>query len=170
LRLAVSKEGVLLMTRIYCRTPSTGYPENLVLANVPATITTIPGADAPDYSVPDPAEQYEVRDPLDPTRAILPGQIFFLTPLAVTNKSINQASLTVTLLQEDGNTINFGTAIVPAGDTAYLPLNGRSLLKRDPLAANGDRLQVQASAPNVFDVWTAADLSPASQNLGVFIP
>jgi hypothetical protein len=170
LRSAVSNEGVLSMTRIYCRTPSTGYPENLVLADVPATLTTIPGADAPDYSVPDPSNQYEVRDPLDPTRAIIPGQIFFLTPLSITNKSGNQQSLTVILLQEDGTSINFGTAVVPAGDTAYIPLNGRSLLKRDPVTVYGDRLQVQASAPNVFDIWTAADLSPASQNIGVFVP
>lgn len=158
------------MTRIYCRTPSTGYPENLVLVDVPDTVTTIPGANAPDYSVPDPSNQYEQRDPLDPTRAILPGQIFFLTPLSIVNKSVSEESLTVFLLQEDGTLVNFGTATVPAGDTAYMPLNGRSLLKRDPLVANGDRLQVQASAPDVFDVWTAAEGSPASQNLGVFIP
>lgn len=158
------------MTRIYCRTPSTGYPENLVLVNVPETLTTIPLADAPDYSVPDPSNQYEVRDPLDPTRAILPGQIFFLTPLSVVNKSAGQETLTVILLQEDGTSVNFGTATVPAGDTAYIPLNGRSLLKRDPIVNYGDRLQVYASAANVFDVWTAADLSPASQNIGVFIP
>ena len=158
------------MTRIYCRTPSTGYPENLVLVDVPTLITQIPGANAPDYSVPDPSNQYEVRDPIDPTRAILPGQIFFLTPLSITNKSASQETLTVTLLQEDGTSVNFGTATVPAGDTAYMPLNGRSLLKRDPDAANGDRLLVTASAPDVFDVWTSADLSPASQNLGVFVP
>jgi len=172
LRLAVSKEGVLLMSRIYCRTPSTGYPENLVLANVPGgTFTTIPGADCPDYSVPDPANQYEQRDPLFPERAILPGQIFFLTPLSIVNKSGNQESLTVQLLQESGNIINFGTAVVPAYDTAYIPLNGRSLLKRTGNAtANGDQLQVQATADNVFDVWTAAEGSTASQNLGVFIP
>jgi hypothetical protein len=171
LRLAVSKEGVLQMSRIYCRTPSTGYPENLVLANVPATTTTIPGADCPDYSVPDPANQYEQRDPLFPERAILPGQIFFLTPLSIVNKSGNQETLTVTLLQESGNIINFGTAVVPAYDTAYIPLNGRSLLKRTGNAtANGDQLQVVASVANVFDVWTSAELSTASQNLGVFIP
>ena len=29
------------MTRIYCRTPSTGYPENLILADVPTSFTTI---------------------------------------------------------------------------------------------------------------------------------
>ena len=158
------------MTRIYCRTPSTGYPENLILADVPATFTTIPGADAPDYSVPDPSEQYEQRDPLDPTRAILPGQIFFLTPLSVVNKTASEEWLECQLLNEAGNVIAFGRAVVPANDTAYIPLNGRSLLKRDPDALNGDQLQVRASNSNVFDVWTSADLSPASQNLGVFIP
>ena len=158
------------MTRIYCRTPSTGYPENLILADVPTSFTTIPGADAPDYSVPDPSEQYEQRDPLDPTRAILPGQIFFLTPLSVVNKTASEEWLECQLLNEAGNIIAFGRAVVPANDTAYIPLNGRSLLKRDPDALNGDQLQVRASNSNVFDVWTSADLSPASQNLGVFIP
>lgn len=158
------------MTRIYCRTPSTGYPENLVLVDVPVTATTLTGglsgSDAPDYSVPDPSNQYEVRDPLDPTRAILPGQIFFLTPLSITNKAGTQETLTVLLLQEDGTQVNFGTAVVPAGDTAYIPLNGRSLLKRDANSSNGDRLQVLSSNATAFDVWTAAEVSPASQNLG----
>ena len=159
------------MTRIYCRTPSTGYPENIYLTDVPSTgFNTIPGANAPDYSVPDPSNQYEVRDPLDPTRAILPGQIFFLTPLSVTNKSLSEAYLDVVLLTEDGTSVAFGRAVVPAGDTAYIPLNGRSLLKRDPLTTDGDQIQVQASAPSTFDIWASADLSPASQNLGVFIP
>ena len=159
------------MTRIYCRTPSTGYPESLYLENVPVTPTTleggVSGADAPDYSVPDPSLQYEVRDPADPTRAILPGQIFFLTPLSATNKTGSEESITALLLLEDGvTTINVGTAVVPAYDTAYIPLNGRSLLKRDANALNGDRLQVFSTGANVFDVWAAAELSPASQNLG----
>lgn len=158
------------MTRIYCRTPSTGFPENLILADVPTSFTTIPGADAPDYSVPDPSEQFEQRDPLDPTRAILPGQIFFLTPLSVVNKTASEEWLECQLLNEAGNVIAFGRAVVPANDTAYIPLNGRSLLKRDPDALNGDQLQVRASNVNVFDVWTSADLSPASQNLGVIPP
>lgn len=163
------------MTRIYCRTPSTGYPENLYMVDVGTTFDTleggVSGADAPDYSVPDPSEQYEQRDPDDPTRAILPGQIFFLTPLSVVNKTGSEEWLECQLLLEDGTTtIQFGRAVVPAYDTAYIPLNGRSLLKRDPTATNGDQLQVRASNPSVFDVWTSADLSPASQNLGVFIP
>lgn len=158
------------MTRIYCRTPSTGYPENIILAGVPATFTTIPLANAPDYSVPDPSDQYEVRDPLDPTRAILPGQIFFLTPLSATNNNATEEWIDCQLVTQDGTIIDFGRAIVPAGDTAYIPLQGRSLLKRDPDITDGDQLQVRASTPDIFDVWAAAELSPASQNLGVFVP
>lgn len=163
------------MSRIYCRTPSTGYPENLYLIDVPNTFTTVgpvgdytyDGANAPDYSVPDPSNQYEVRDPLDPARAILPGQIFFLTPLSATNKSASEEWIDTQILTQDGTVINFGRAIVPAGDTAYIPLQGRSLLKRDPTITNGDQLQVRASNPAVFDVWASADMSPASQNIGV---
>ena len=162
------------MTRIYCRTPSTGYPENFILADVPTTFITIPGglsgADAPDYSVPDPANQYEQRDPLFPERAILPGQIFFLTPLSAVNKTGAEAWIECQLVTEAGDIIQFGRAVVPAYDTGYIPLNGRSLLKRDKTTTNGDQLQVRASSADVFDVWTSADLSPASENLGVFIP
>jgi hypothetical protein len=160
------------MTRIYTRTPSTGYAETLYLTNVGnITMTTlvggIGGADAPDYSVPDPSNQYEQRDPADPTRAILPGQIFFLTPLSVTNKSGTDESLSAQIVLEGGNvTIQLGTVLVPANDTAYVPINGRSLLKLDANTGNGDQLQVVASTGNVFDVTISAELSPASQNLG----
>jgi len=159
------------MTRIYCRTPSTGYAETLYLVDVGTSMTTLDGglsgADAPDYSVPDPSNQYEQRDPLDPTRAILPGQIFFLTPLSATNKSAAEESLQVQLVLENGNVVvDLGTAVVPAFDTAYIPINGRSLLKFDANASNGDQLQVSASTGNVFDVVISAELSPASQNLG----
>ena len=167
------------MTRIYCRTPSTGYPENLFLVDVPDTVfTTIgpvgdytyAGANAPDFSIPDASEQYQVRDPDDPTRAILPGQIFFLTPLSVKNKSGTEEYLDCQILAQDGTVINVGRAIVPAGDTAYIPLQGRSLLKRDPTIDDGDQLQVRASLSNAFDVIISGELSPASQNLGVFVP
>ena len=159
------------MSRIVCRTPSTGFAETLYLIDVGTSMATLDGgltgADAPDYSVPDPSNQYEQRDPLDPTRAILPGQIFFLTPLSATNKSASEETLDVQILLEGGNTIiSLGTAVVPAFDTAYIPLNGRSLLKLDANSVNGDQLQVSASTGNVFDVIVSGDLSPASQNLG----
>jgi hypothetical protein len=158
------------MSRIVCRTPSTGFAETLYLIDVGTSMTTLigglTGANAPDYSVPDPSNQYEVRDPSDPTRAILPGQIFFLTPISATNKSGSDETIDVQILLENGNVISLGTAVVPAFDTAYIPINGRSLLKLDANSVNGDQLQVSASTGNVFDVIVSSDLSPASQNLG----
>jgi hypothetical protein len=87
--------------------------------------------------------------------------------LSVTNKTASEETLDAQLLLEGGNiTINLGTVVVPAFDTAYIPLNGRSLLKFDANSINGDQLQVSASTANVFDVVISGDLSPASQNLG----
>lgn len=158
------------MSRIYCRTPSTGKPLNLIYPDVTTSYVTIPLANAPDYSVPDPSEVYSERDPLYPSRAILPGEIFFLTPLSAVNKSDAEQWVEVIFLTQDDITVAAGRAVIPARDTAYIPLQGRSLLKTDPDAANGDRIQVRASAVDVIDVWVAADESPASQNIGVFVP
>jgi hypothetical protein len=160
------------MPRIYCRVPSTGKPLNLIYPDVTTSYATIPFANAPDYSVPDPSEVYpNERDPDDPGRAILPGEIFFLTPLSAVNKSDVEQWVEVIFLTQDDVPIAAGRAVIPARDTAYIPLQGRSLLKtytEEP--ADGDQLQVRASANNVIDVWVAADESPASQNIGVFTP
>jgi hypothetical protein len=144
---------------------------NLIYPNVTTSYATIPLANAPDYSVPDPSEVYSERDPDFPSRAIIPGEIFFLTPLSAVNKSDAEQWVEVILLTQDGTTVAVGRAVIPARDTAYIPLQGRSLLKtatEEP--ADGDRLRVRASAVDVIDVWVAADESPASQNIGVFTP
>ena len=74
------------MTRITTRTPSTGKPIRVAKENVPVSYTTI--AEAPDFSVPDASNKYPVRDPTDLGRAIRPGEVFFLTPLAAKNKDL----------------------------------------------------------------------------------
>ena len=159
------------MPRIYCRTPSTGKPLNLIYPNVTTSYATIPLANAPDYSVPDPSEVYSERDPDFPSRAIIPGEIFFLTPLAAVNKSDVEQWVEVIFLTQDNVTIAAGRAVIPARDTAYIPLQGRSLIKTaTEQPADGDRIRVRASAVDVIDVWVAADESPASQNIGVFTP
>ena len=159
------------MPRIYCRTPSTGKPLNLIYPDVTTSYATIPLANAPDYSVPDPSLIYPVRAPGFPSRAIIPGEIFFLTPLSAVNKSDEEQWVEVIFLTQDNITVAAGRAVIPARDTAYIPLQGRSLLKtatEEP--GNGDQIQVRASAVDVIDVWVAADESPASQNIGVFTP
>ena len=153
------------MSRITCRTPSTGKPIRAALANVPATFTTI--SEAPDFSVPDTSERFENRDPVDETRAIRPGEIFFLTPLAAKNKDTSTRWIDVQIVSEDNITIEFGRAEVPAGDTALIPIQGRSLFKRNPDGSNGDRLQVRAQIANVFDVWVSGEEKLSNEHTAV---
>lgn len=153
------------MTRITCRTPSTGKPVRVSMVNVTTTFTTI--AEAPDFSVPDASIKYTTRDPLDESRAVRPGEVFFLTPMAARNKDTVTRWIDVILLTEDGITIELGRAKVPAGDTAFIPLQGRSLFKRDPNAVNGDRIRIRAETNSVFDVWASAEEKLSNEHVGV---
>jgi len=153
------------MARITCRTPSTGKPIRVSMVNVTTSYTTI--AEAPDFSVPDASVKFTTRDPLDETRAVRPGEVFFLTPLAARNKDSATKWIEVILLTEDGVTIELGRAKVPAGDTAFIPLQGRSLFKRDPNASNGDRIQIRAESNSVFDVWASAEEKLSNEHVGV---
>jgi hypothetical protein len=153
------------MTRITCRTPSTGKPIKIIYTNVGATYVTV--AEAPDFSVPDSSEKFDNRDPVDASRAIRPGEIFFLTPLSVKNKLLVTATVEVKLVTEDNITIELGKLEIPAGDTGFIPLQGRSLLKRDPISTYGDRIQVKGSASNAFDVWSSAEERLSSEHTAV---
>jgi hypothetical protein len=135
------------------------------LADVTSTYSTV--SEAPDFSLPDTSNKYPNRDPLDDTRAIRPGEIFFLTPISATNKDSVARWIEVRLLAEDGGILQFGRAIVPAGDTAFIPVQGRSLFKRDPAAAVGDRIQVIAEVDNMFDVWGSAEEKLSNEHVGV---
>lgn len=153
------------MARITCRTPSTGRPTRVSLVNVGASLTTI--IEAPDFSVPDTSNKFSTRDPADGGRAIRPGEIFFLTPLAATNKDTVTRWIEVVLLTEDGASIVFAKLKVPAGDTAFIPLQGRSLFKRDAAGTNGDRLQIRAEVAGMFDVWSSAEEKLSNEHTGV---
>lgn len=153
------------MARITCRTPSTGKPLNIYLDNVSTSYVTI--AEAPDFSVPDAAGNFPVRDPGDSTRTIKPGEVFFLTPMSAKNKSANTAWIETAMYTEANVTIELGRIEVPAGDTVFIPIQGRSLLKRDANTANGDILQVRAEVSNTFDVWLSAEEKLSSEHIGV---
>ena len=153
------------MTRITCRTPSTGRPIRAALTNVPATFITI--ANAPDFSVPDASVKFANRDPADSSRAIKPGEVFFLTPLAVTNKDNANWWIEVQLFTELGTFVSFGKVTIPAGDTVYIPMQGRSLFKRDANSNNGDRLQIRAESADKFDVWASAEEKLSNEHTGV---
>jgi hypothetical protein len=155
------------MPRITCRQPSTGKPLNIRAENVGSSFVTI--AEAPDFSVPDPSGTgYTVRDPLDATRGIAPGEVFFLTPLMARNLTASARWIEVRLLTEGGTENDaIGRVAVPAGETVAIPVQGRSLVKRNAAGANGDRLQVRADAADAFDVWASADERASAEHVGV---
>lgn len=153
------------MTRITCRTPSTGKPLRFTAQNLGTDFITI--AEAPDFSVPDTSNSIAVRDPLDNSRAIRPGEIFFLTPLSVKNKDTQTRWIEVQLLQEDGLIIDIAKVYIPKEDTAFIPLQGRSIFKRDPNVSNGDRIRIRAETINVLDVWGSGEERPTNEHSGV---
>lgn len=153
------------MSRIKCRTPSTGKPIRVALSNVGDTYVSI--AEAPDFSVPDASTKFPVRDPLDIGRAIRPGEIFFLTPMSAKNKDTVTRWIETRLVTEDLDEIELGRIEVPAGDTAFIPLQGRSLFKRTANTVNGDTLEVRAELSGIFDVWAAAEEKLSSEHSGI---
>lgn len=158
------------MPRITCKTPSTGRPVNIVKANVSTAFTVI--AEAPDFSLPDTGNTYVSRDPLDANRAIRPGEIFFMTPLFARNKSASECWIDVRLVQESstatGTTLECpGRVVVPGGDTALIPIQGRSLLKRAAGNVYGDRIEVRAQTANALDIWASAEEKLSAEHFGV---
>lgn len=153
------------MARITCKTPSTGKGITVTMVDVTSNFTVI--AEAPDFSVPDPSNNYSTRDPLDDSRAIRPGEVFFITPVAAKNKSSNTVWIEVRLVTESNTTIDFGRALVPGNDTVFIPIQGRSLYKRNPSGSIGDRLEIRAQANGVFDIWAAAEEKLSNEHVGV---
>lgn len=153
------------MARITCRTPSTGKPLRIAKESVSNTFEVI--AEAPDFSVPDTSIKFSERDPVDAGRAIRPGEIFFLTPLSAKNKDSADRWIEIILVTEEDETIEIGKVEVPAGDTAFIPIQGRSLFKRIANNATGDTLQVRSEINGIFDVWAAAEERLSSEHSGV---
>ncbi len=153
------------MTRIICRTPSTGRSVRIASNNV--TDTFISYIDAPDFSVPDASNKYPTRDPADASRAIRPGEIFWLTPLTAKNKDTQDRWIEVKLVTEANVSIEVGRVEVPAGDTAFIPIQGRSILKRIANNAIGDSIHIRAEANNIFDIWCSGEERLSSEHNGV---
>jgi len=153
------------VTRIKCKTPSTGKPLLVTKVDVTTNYETI--AEAPDFSVPDPSNTFANRDPTDTTRAVRPGEVFFITPISARNKTANTYWVEVQLYTEANVAISFGKISVPPYDTAFIPIQGRSIFKRNPDSLNGDAIQVRAEANNVFDVWTSAEEKLSNEHIGV---
>lgn len=155
------------MTRINCKTPASARPVPIRLANVPTAWTTV--AEAPDFSVPDTAQTFATRDPLDASRAIRPGEVFLLTPIKARNKDAGTLWIEAQILMETGSAVLLERIEVPAGDSVVLITQGLSLLKRIAGGTFGDRLQVRAEAANAFDISGAGQERPSSEHIGVTV-
>lgn len=153
------------MARIKCQTPSTGKPVNVTAAGVATSWATI--AEAPDFSVPDTAARYPDRDSTDASRAIRPGELFFLTAMTAKNRDTVTRWVELRLLREDTSVVELGRISLPAGYSSSFAIQGRSLLKRVPAGANGDRLQARAQAGAVIDLWASAEEKLSAEHFGV---
>lgn len=163
------------MRRITCKTPSPASPLSVVYNTMPAAWVTL--AEAPDFSVPDAAGKFPERDPLDSARAIRPGEVFFTAPLMVRNPRVAAITVTLRVVKESDEiaaapdpafiaTI-MGPITVPPGETVQLPIQGRSLLRRDPSKDNGDILQVYLSAGGDIGMWLTAQERLAADHIGI---
>lgn len=153
------------MSRITCKTPASAKPLSISVVDLGTGWVSI--AEAPDFSVPDTANTFAERDPDDNDRAIRPGEVYILTPLAARNKSTATTYIDVKLVTETNIEVNFGRVSVPPSETSFIPLQGRSLLKRVSTATFGDRLFIRAQTTSVFDVWMAAEEKLSSEHIGV---
>ena len=156
------------MTRITCRQPSTGKP--ISVSNTTIGTDWINIAEAPDFSVPDPSGSgYTSRDPSNTTRGIAAGELFFLTPLVAKNVTAGTDWIEVRFRPEGGvaNNDAFGRIYVPAGESVAIPIQGRSLVKRDYLSANGDIIYVRAGNTTSFHVWSSANEQASAEHVGV---
>lgn len=152
--------------RITCRQPSTGKPINYRAEDVGTSWINI--AEAPDFSVPDPSgSQYTSRDPGDTSRGIAAGEIFFLTPLVAKNNTASTQWIEVRLRSETGaNNDAYGRITVPGGESVAIPLQGRSLVKRNYVSANGDTLFIRAGAASSFHVWISGNEQASAEHVG----
>ena len=156
------------MTRITCRQPSTGKPVSV--SNTTIGTDWINIAEAPDFSVPDPSGSgYTSRDPSNTTRGIAAGELFFLTPLVAKNVTAGTDWIEVRFRPEGGvaNNDAFGRIYVPAGESVAIPLQGRSLVKRNYLSTNGDIIYVRAGNTASFHVWASANEQASAEHVGV---
>jgi hypothetical protein len=161
--------------RIECRQPSTGKPVSVASNSIGTDWVII--AEAPDFSVPDPSGSgYTMRDPSDPSRGIAAGEIFFLTPLVAKNNTASTQWIELRFRNESGaNNDAFGRITVPAGESVAIPIQGRSLIKRNFLepgntysfSGNGEILYVRAGAASSFHVWASANEQASAEHIGV---
>lgn len=158
------------MPRIRTDAPSSGKPLLLFIPDssnsgfVNTTWTTI--AEAPDFSIPSTGDEAATADPTEADRELRPGEVFFESPLLVTNTTATTRWVEVQMAMEGTN----GQAIpvtprvpIPANEAIFLPIQGLRLLKTNLANTEpGGRLQIQAEVNDALKViGTAVELEAA---------
>lgn len=121
--------------------------------------------EAPDFSVPDTQVRWpNDRDPDDNERRIQPGFALVEAPVMFHNSSLNTVTVEISILREDGTRVLQAAIQITTQETYLHPAPGQRLLKLDKDVAQGDRLQVKASAGGVVSVTSAGSEGAAEQH------
>lgn len=153
------------MSRITCATPSNSFRVKIVVDGVPIEWTTI--ASPHDFSVPDPQQLWPARDPLDASRAVRPGELFFTTPIKARNKTATTRWIEARIFTETADIILMERIFVPPNETVQIVTQGMSLIKRVRDTSEGDLLQLRAETASTFDIFGMAQQRPTAEHIGV---
>lgn len=129
------------MERIFTDLPSSGKPIQITLVDAPNEWVTV--LEATDFSVPG-----------DEAREVVPGQLYIVAPLIVSNKIGIPGTVQAKIVKENNTeVIVFPELPVPGNDALLIPINGQTLLKSSSESNHGDRLQILVSAEGSFDIF-----------------
>ena len=134
------------MARIKTRQAAVARPFGIYMNGLLGSFNSI--IDVPDYSVPDPNNNWPERDPLDADRRIQPGMVFIETPMFLHNTSDTETvEVEVRIFPEGASQGAHQLKIeIPPGDTFRHPIPGQRLMKVDPGSSDGDQLQVKENS------------------------
>ena len=124
------------MPRITCDVPS---PDKPIPKSIVAGTTYVTLLEAPDFDVP------SLPGDSNPRR-VVGGMHEIITPVLFSNTTTNTVTVFVRIVRENGDVFVIADAIpVPAKDMIRVPVQGQFLVKLDPSAPQGDRLEVRSS-------------------------
>ena len=114
-------------------------------------------AEPPIFSVPLIDDDIAIVDPDDITRELRGSQVFFSSPIIISNSSASSVSVEVEMISEGGSitTSLAPNILVPANDSLILP-PGITLIKNDldNPEVDGSILRVKGSSNNALTLTT----------------
>ena len=165
------------MPRIVTDQPSSGKPRLIYITTNNGFVDTnwISLIEAPYFSVPSTGDVGVAIDPDDQDRELRPGEIFFETPLGVTNTTTANRWVELRMVMEPPgsppvpqNVPITSQVRVPPLETIYLPIQGLRLLKTGltsgTYSLNGGILQIRAEVANALTCLGSVTETAASDH------